>query len=99
VHWISINEQKDIARISIQEADNKREETGSVCATWRQHKLEFPLGANCREYLPPDWALLGLSNLEQLPALRWTLANLEKLARDNPRKHTAQVKVFENNWT
>ncbi|MGX5217060.1 nucleotidyl transferase AbiEii/AbiGii toxin family protein [Pseudomonas segetis] len=34
----------------------------------------------------PDWTLLGLSNVDQLPAVRWKLQNL---ARMTPEKHTA----------
>ena len=53
-------------------------------------ELPAALDANEREFLrtlvrvEPDWALLGIAHLEELPAIRWRLQNLEKLARTNP---------------
>lgn len=35
--------------------------------------------------LTPDWSLLGLSGIDQLPAVRWKLRNLAKM---NPEKHS-----------
>lgn len=43
----------------------------------------------------PDWTSLGISHLDRLPALRWKLVNLEKLARSNPRKHSLMVRALE----
>lgn len=34
----------------------------------------------------PDWSLLEIEHLEELPAIRWKLQNLEQLARVNPAK-------------
>lgn len=34
----------------------------------------------------PDWALLGLSGIDQLPAIRWKMQNLTKM---NAEKHSA----------
>jgi predicted nucleotidyltransferase component of viral defense system len=34
----------------------------------------------------PDWALLGLPHLAQLPAIRWRLQNLQKLAKASPER-------------
>lgn len=53
-------------------------------------ELPASLDANEREFLrtlvhvEPDWALLGIAHLKELPAIRWRLQNLEKLARTNP---------------
>jgi predicted nucleotidyltransferase component of viral defense system len=53
-------------------------------------ELPAALDANEREFLrtlvhvEPDWALLGIAHLKELPAIRWRLQNLEKLARTNP---------------
>jgi len=30
--------------------------------------------------LSPDWEILGIPGLENMPALRWKMKNLEKLA-------------------
>lgn len=34
----------------------------------------------------PDWSLLGIPHLEELPAIRWRLQNLQQLARTNPAR-------------
>ena len=33
----------------------------------------------------PDWSLLGIANIEQLPAVRWKLNNLEKMSEERHR--------------
>lgn len=38
----------------------------------------------------PDWTLMSCPHLEQLPAIRWKLANLERLKKSNPAKFAAQ---------
>ncbi|MBR0755381.1 nucleotidyl transferase AbiEii/AbiGii toxin family protein [Bradyrhizobium jicamae] len=38
----------------------------------------------------PEWRLLGVPHLEQLPGLRWKLQNLERLRKTNARKFTEQ---------
>ena len=38
----------------------------------------------------PEWSLLGVEHLEQLPGLQWKLQNLERLRRANPKKFAAQ---------
>ena len=53
---------------------------------------EFLLSLACNE---PNWNLLGIDHLEQLPGMRWKLANLERLAKSNPRKFKAQARELE----
>jgi predicted nucleotidyltransferase component of viral defense system len=68
-----------------------------LLATREKLFRELPAGldANEREFLrtlaraDPDWALLGISHLEELPAIRWRLKNLEELARSQPEKFRA----------
>ncbi len=43
----------------------------------------------------PNWALLGIDHLEQLPGIRWKLRNLEQLAKTSPRKLKAQAQELE----
>ena len=43
----------------------------------------------------PNWALLGIEHLEQLPGIRWKLRNLEQLAKTNPKKLNAQAQELE----
>ena len=38
----------------------------------------------------PEWSLLGVEHLEQLPGLQWKLQNLERLRKANPKKFAAQ---------
>jgi len=43
----------------------------------------------------PSWTLLGIEHLEQLPGIRWKLANLDRLATANPKKFKAQAVALE----
>ena len=53
-------------------------------------ELPAALDANEREflrtlvYVKPAWSLLEIPHLEELPAIRWRLQNLQQLQRDNP---------------
>lgn len=38
----------------------------------------------------PDWDLLGVPHLSQLPSVQWKLRNLERLQSENPAKFAAQ---------
>jgi hypothetical protein len=43
----------------------------------------------------PEWKLLDIAHLEQLPALRWKLINLGKLAKSSPNKFADQATALE----
>ena len=43
----------------------------------------------------PDFDMIGLRHAEQLPAVQWKLVNLQKLKRENPKKHAAQRSALE----
>ncbi len=64
-------------------------------------ELQAGLDADERKFLlslvrnEPDWALLGIEHLEQLPGIRWKLSNLERLAKVNPKKLKAQAGALE----
>jgi hypothetical protein len=64
-------------------------------------ELQAGLDADERAFLlslarkKPNWGLLGIEHLEQLPGIRWKLANLERLARANPKKFKAQAQELE----
>lgn len=47
--------------------------------------LSFKQGA-------PDWALLPLSGVDRLPAVRWKLANIQKMGAD---KHHQSLALLE----
>ena len=61
-------------------------------------ELPAALDANEREFLrtlaraEPDWSLLGIPHLEELPAIRWRLQNLRLLAQNNP----ARLRAFSD---
>ncbi len=59
-------------------------------------ELQQGLTADERQFLlslvaaKPEWPLLGMPHLEQLPGLRWKLQNLERLRKTNARKFAEQ---------
>jgi hypothetical protein len=65
-------------------ADVRRRLTGDIAA--------FLLSLQDAE---PDFGLIGLPEATRLPAVRWKLANLEKLKRANPEKHAKQREALE----
>ncbi|MGH8700777.1 MAG: nucleotidyl transferase AbiEii/AbiGii toxin family protein, partial [Burkholderiales bacterium] len=64
-------------------------------------ELQAGLDAKEREFLlslarnEPNWGLLDIEHLEQLPGIRWKLRNLEQLAKANPKKLKAQAQKLE----
>lgn len=65
-------------------------------------ELQQGLDSNERGFLlslaaaEPEWPLLGVGHLEQLPGLRWKLQNLERLRRSNAQKLSQQRKQLED---
>ncbi|MFZ1964793.1 MAG: nucleotidyl transferase AbiEii/AbiGii toxin family protein [Roseiarcus sp.] len=59
-------------------------------------ELQEGLSADERRFLlslvaaEPEWSLLGVPHLEQLPGPRWKLQNLERLRKTNARKFAEQ---------
>jgi predicted nucleotidyltransferase component of viral defense system len=64
-------------------------------------ELKAGLDAAEREFLlslarnEPNWDLLGIEHLEQLPGIRWKLENLGRLAKVNPKKLKEQARELE----
>jgi predicted nucleotidyltransferase component of viral defense system len=50
----------------------------------RKFLLSFEMGE-------PDWKLFPHSVLKYLPAIKWKLLNIQKLKKDNPKKHEQMV--------
>ena len=42
----------------------------------------------------PDWSLLGVTHLEQLPGIRWKLHNLAQLRKSNAKKFAEQADML-----
>lgn len=63
-------------------------------------QLQRELDANERKFLlslvnnAPEWQLLGIEHLAELPATRWKLRNLEEFKKNNPKKHAAQAEAL-----
>ena len=64
-------------------------------------ELQQGLSADERQFLlslvaaEPEWSLLDIPHLEQLPGLRWKLQNLERLRKTNTRKFAEQSDTLE----
>jgi hypothetical protein len=70
----------------------------------REHlfrELPAALDGNEREFLRslvrarPNWPLLGIPHLEELPAIRWRLQNLEQLSRGQPDRFRALADALD----
>ena len=65
-------------------------------------ELQAGLDADERAFLislarsKPEWWRLGVEHVAELPGVRWKLANLERLAKDNPKKLEAQARELES---
>ncbi len=46
----------------------------------------------------PNWHLMKCAHLEQLPALKWKLQNLERLKQSNPEKFAQQADELEERF-
>ncbi len=55
----------------------------------RQFLLSFKSGE-------PDWSLFPHDRLKNLPAVKWKLANIQKLKTRNPKKHAEQLKALKD---
>jgi predicted nucleotidyltransferase component of viral defense system len=43
----------------------------------------------------PNWALSKIKQLQNLPAIKWKLENIEKLLNQNPKQHSLMLKKLE----
>src|ERR1035441_1212065 len=65
------------------------------------HELQHGLDADERKFLmsfvrnQPDWSLLGIPHLAELPGIRWKLHNLGPLANLTPKKFMTQAEALE----
>lgn len=65
------------------------------------HELPAALDANEREFLrslvrvQPNWSLLDIPHLAELPAIRWRLQNLEQLSRSQPDRFRALADALD----
>ena len=63
-------------------------------------ELPRSLTAHERQFLvslanaEPEWKLLGIDHIQQLPAVKWKVQNLQRLARKNKTKLVQQAKAL-----
>jgi hypothetical protein len=43
----------------------------------------------------PEWGLIPIDNLQNLPAVKWKLQNIRSLIANNPKKHLVMKKYLE----
>ena len=43
----------------------------------------------------PNWKLMPISNLQELPAIKWKLHNISKLQSEQPEKHADMLGKLE----
>ena len=66
------------------------------------HELQHGLDADERKFLmsfvrnQPDWSLLGIPHLAELPGIRWKLHNLGQLAKVSHKKFMTQAGALEH---
>lgn len=64
------------------------------------HELQSGLDAEERRFLlslvanQPEWPLLGIEHLDQLPGIRWKIQNLGQLQKANARKFAEQAEML-----
>lgn len=64
-------------------------------------ELPVALDANERQFLrtlvraEPDWSLLGIAHLDELPALRWRLQNLQEFSKNSPVRFRALADALD----
>ncbi len=63
-------------------------------------EIQLGLDDNERQFLlslaagTPEWSLLGVAHLEQLPAIRWKLLNLAQLQKTDANRFAEQIDVL-----
>jgi hypothetical protein len=64
------------------------------------HEIQQGLDDSERRFLlslaagTPEWSLLGIAHLEQLPGIRWKLHNLVQLQKTDAKKFAEQSNVL-----
>lgn len=82
--------------VSVEQLEEIRERIfRELPASLDEAERSFLLSVNRCE---PDWSILGLPGIENLPAIKWKLLNLGKLARVNPKKYAMILKSLEEKF-
>ena len=64
-------------------------------------KISNALSPNDKAFLisfkqgTPDWDLIDIPRLQDLPAVLWKLKNLQTMIKENPKKHLEQLHLLK----
>jgi hypothetical protein len=76
--------------VRLEELEGVREQLiQSIHSGLSEREKQFLLSFKARK---PDWTLLDLDGVEELPAVKWKMINLDKMSAD---KHTKALKALE----
>jgi hypothetical protein len=80
-------------KITVGELEDARERLiRTILANLTRQEREFLLSLKQAQ---PQWDLLSVRHVEQMPAIRWKLRNLEELAR-RPKNHEAAIRKLRD---
>ena len=75
--------------ITVEDLEATREQLiNTIHAGLTEQEIQFLLSFKART---PDWALLGLDGVDQLPAVKWKMLNLQKMSEDKHAKAYAAL--------
>jgi predicted nucleotidyltransferase component of viral defense system len=75
--------------ITVEDLEATREQLiKTIHAGLTEQEIQFLLSFKART---PDWALLGLDGVDQLPAVKWKMLNLQKMSEDKHAKAYAAL--------
>ncbi len=79
--------------VTVEDLETTREQLiKAIHAGLTEQEIQFLLSFKART---SNWSLLGLSGIDQLPAVKWKMLNLQKMSRDKHAKaYTALEKVL-----
>lgn len=70
--------------------ETREQLVGEIRRSFTDHDRQFLLSVKGRN---PDWSLLGLPGVEDLPAVQWKMLNLERMNTD---RHQAALEKLES---
>ncbi len=108
MHEVLFNNEKDIASeyathfvgmpredVSLEVLlDTRTRLFSEIRSRLEQRHKEFLLSLAAAE---PDWSLINIAHLKDMPATRWKLQNLQKLKLQNSKKFADQIEVLKSN--
>jgi predicted nucleotidyltransferase component of viral defense system len=79
--------------VPLAELNKTREDlVALITSSLTDEEKRFLLGLKAGE---PEWELLGIKDIDKLPAIQWKLQNIRALKTKNPKKHGEQLGKLE----